>query len=87
MIEETWHSFVISGLWLVFIFCLALQAKVERKYEMDDIDREALKSNYKGMDDLDREALDPKWFKDAIYCCSYCGNPFDTGQHSLCGMA
>ena len=31
---------------------------------MDKLDKEALKSDYKGMDELDKEALDPKWFCD-----------------------
>ena len=64
---------------------------------MDEMDKEALKSNYKGVDKLDREALDIKWFtkeyqgfdsNEPEEKCFYCGNSFNDPQalHLTCGL-
>ena len=53
---------------------------------MDKLDREALKSNYKGMDDLDKEALGIKEEKTKHPSCPYCGNLWEYSDHSTCGL-
>lgn len=52
---------------------------------MDDLDKEALKSDYKGMDDLDREALGILSWGEKDKSCELCRYPLNKGIHTICG--
>ena len=57
---------------------------------MDNLDKEALKTNYKGMDNLDKEALGLSPTEETLMLarikgCIYCGKSLNKGIHSICG--